>query len=42
MFPPFGLLPKVLRKVLNDNAKIVLVHPDWPGALWRPLLNSEY
>ncbi len=42
MFPPFGLLPKVLRKVLDDKAKIVLVHPDWPGALWRPLLNSEY
>jgi hypothetical protein len=42
MFPPFGLLPKVLRKVINDKAKIVLVHPDWPGALWRPLLNSKY
>jgi hypothetical protein len=41
MFPPFGLLPKVLQKVTNDKAKMVLIHPDWPGALWRPRLNSE-
>ncbi len=42
MFPPFCLLPKVLQKVLSDKAKIVLIHPDWPGALWRPLLNSKW
>jgi hypothetical protein len=41
MFPPFGLIPKVLQKVSNDAAKMVLIHPDWPGALWRPLLNSK-
>jgi hypothetical protein len=41
MFPPFGLLPKVLQKVSNDEAQVVLIHPDWPGALWRPLLNSK-
>ncbi len=41
MFPPFCLLPKVLQKVLQDKAKIVLIHPDWPGALWRPLLNRK-
>jgi hypothetical protein len=42
MFPPFGLLPKVLQKVCNDQARIILVHPDWPGALWRPLLDRTY
>ncbi len=42
MFPPFGLLTKVLQKVCNDRAEIVLIHPDWPGALWRPLLNRKY
>jgi hypothetical protein len=41
MFPPFCLIPKVLQKVINDHAKIVLIHPDWPGALWTPLLNSK-
>jgi hypothetical protein len=41
MFPPFCLIPKVLQKVTNDQAKIVLMHPDWPGALWRPLLNHK-
>jgi hypothetical protein len=30
---------QVLQKVSNDEAQVVLIHPDWPGALWRPLLN---
>jgi hypothetical protein len=42
MFPPFGLIPKVLQKVSNEEARVVLIHPDWPGALWRPLLNSKF
>jgi hypothetical protein len=42
MFPPFGLLPKVLQKVCDNKARVVLIHPDWPGALWRPLLNREF
>jgi hypothetical protein len=41
MFPPFGLLPKVLQKVCANKARVVLIHPDWPVALWRPLLNRE-
>jgi hypothetical protein len=41
MFPPFGLLPKVLKKVCDERAEMVIVHPDWPGALWRPLLDRE-
>ena len=42
MFPPVGLIPKVLRKISEEKAKIVLVHPDWPsGALWAPTLKSK-
>jgi hypothetical protein len=38
MFPPFSLIPRVLRKVVKDRARILLLHPDWPGALWSPEL----
>ncbi len=41
MFPPFSLLPKVLKKIRDEHAKMVLVHPNWPGALWGPTLNSK-
>jgi hypothetical protein len=36
IFPPFTLIPRILRKVIEDKAAILLVHPDWPGALWAP------
>jgi hypothetical protein len=36
IYPPFALLPRILRKVTEDNARIILIHPDWPGALWAP------
>jgi hypothetical protein len=42
MFPPFSLLPKVLKKIRDERARMVLIHPEWPGALWGPTLNSEY
>jgi hypothetical protein len=35
-YPPFVLIPKILRKVIEDGSKMLLVHPDWPGALWAP------
>jgi hypothetical protein len=41
MFPPFSLLPKVLRKIRDERASMVVVHPDWPGALWAPTLKSK-
>jgi hypothetical protein len=41
MFPPFALLPKVLKKIRDERAQMVLVHPNWPGALWGPTLNSK-
>jgi hypothetical protein len=35
-FPPFVLIPRILQKIIEDKAKVLLVHPDWPGALWAP------
>jgi hypothetical protein len=40
MFPPFNLLPRVLRKIQQDGARVLLIHPLWPGALWAPSLNE--
>jgi hypothetical protein len=36
IFPPFILIPRILRKLIEDKAVMLLVHPDWPGALWAP------
>ncbi len=36
IYPPFVLIPRILQKITEDKASIVLVHPDWPGALWGP------
>jgi hypothetical protein len=36
VYPPFALIPRILRKVTEDRASIILIHPDWPGALWSP------
>jgi hypothetical protein len=36
IFPPFSLIPRILRKVRDEKAKILLIHPKWPGALWYP------
>ena len=33
-FPPFSLIGKVLKKVEQDNCKIVIVVPDWPTSFW--------
>ncbi|KAL0881867.1 hypothetical protein ABMA27_001639 [Loxostege sticticalis] len=39
-FPPFSLILKCLRKILDDNATGILVFPYWPGQPWFPLLQS--
>jgi hypothetical protein len=36
IFPPFILIPRIVRKVIEDKAWVLLIHPDWPGALWAP------
>jgi hypothetical protein len=30
------LIPRILQKTIEDKALILLIHPDWPGALWAP------
>lgn len=33
-FPPFALIGKVLKKVQEDGATMVIVVPDWPTSPW--------
>ncbi len=40
IFPPFSLLPRILRKIRDESAKILLIHPKWPGALWYPSISE--
>ena len=36
-FPPFILLPRVLRKIVDDGATGTVVVPWWPAQAWFPL-----
>jgi hypothetical protein len=40
MFPPFNLLTRIISKVRRDGARVLLIHPQWPGALWAPSLDE--
>ena len=33
-FPPLILLPKVLRKIREDQARVLLIAPHWPRRIW--------
>ena len=35
-FPPFSLLPAVLRKVREGSSEVILVAPNWPAKPWFP------
>ena len=37
-FPPFSLLTKVLAKIRNDKALVLLIAPVWTTQNWYPLL----
>lgn len=39
-FPPFSLILKCLRKIIDDNAHGILVYPNWPSQPWFPLLQD--
>ena len=39
-FPPFNLIPAVLKKVVTDQTEIVLIAPVWQAQPWWPLLLS--
>ena len=34
IFPPFRLLNRVLRKIINEKAKAIVIAPDWPAQPW--------
>ena len=39
-FPPFSLILKCLRKIINDEATGILVVPYWPSQPWYPLFTA--
>lgn len=39
-FPPFSLILKCLRKIIDDKANGIFVYPYWPSQAWFPLLQS--
>lgn len=39
-FPPFSIITKVLRKIINDQAEGVLVVPWWDTQPWFPVFNK--
>ena len=39
-FPPFSVIPSVLHKIITEEARGVLVVPDWPSQPWYPKLAS--
>lgn len=39
-FPPFGLLPRVLRKIQDDKASGIVIAPNWSSQPWYPLYKS--
>lgn len=40
-FPPFAIIPKVLQKIIAEEACGILVVPDWPNQPWYPLFFSR-
>lgn len=39
-FPPFALIPKIINKIISDNALGILVVPMWQGQTWYPLFEQ--
>jgi len=39
-FPPFSLIPRLLRRVQEDEATVTLIAPAWPTQAWWPTLQS--
>jgi hypothetical protein len=44
-FPPFSIIPQIIRKVVQDQADVLMVLPDWPTQPWYtqifPLLAAQ-
>ena len=39
-FPPIALIPRVLRKVIDEGCRLILIAPCWPRRSWFPMLLS--
>jgi hypothetical protein len=39
-FPPFSLIPRVLRKVISDKARGIIVVPNWETQAWFPIFKN--
>lgn len=39
-FPPYSIIQKVLRKIEDDQATVVVVAPRWPTQPWYPLFRA--
>lgn len=39
-FPPFPLILKCLRKIIDENATGIFVFPFWPSQAWYPLITK--
>ena len=35
-FPPFSLIPLVLKKIIEDKANMICIIPQWPTQAWYP------
>ena len=35
-FPPFGMIPRALRKLLGDGGPALMILPLWPPQVWFP------
>ena len=39
-FPPFCLLGRIIQKIIQDRAEIILIAPDWPTKPWYTFLRA--
>ena len=38
IFPPFSLLPRILRKIMTEQIDAIVIAPLWPTQMWFPVL----
>ena len=38
-FPPFACLGKVIRKIITENSRGILITPDWRTQYWFPMMD---
>ena len=42
LFPPVPLIMKTLQKVKREQIQAILIVPEWPSALWWPILQGMF